>query len=217
MKIIIILVVFVSIYYFCRFLLQAWQEHKRQMSIFSENEFAERNEITGEIKDFAEKLFKTTNLSMFHQGTGKNQWDQESWFLHVDTGGSDDPPTYLLTWRQNINDIPNFVIGNCVGITKIGKMINLLCKNSWKTLGLELLPDELQPFLYRKKGLLLYSNKKESLINNLPNIIFAKLNNSKLDISFIHFDGRMGCWTQKWNGIANLFKTSKLIKSNIQK
>lgn len=60
---------------------------------------------------------------------------------------------------------------------------------------------------------MLYSDKEDRLTDVLDNAkLLQYLTHRKIDIGFIHFNGKMGLWTENWCGIIDLFETGNSIK-----
>ncbi len=181
-------------------------------SVLADNGFHKQRETTPVVHDVLRSFLFFHNIDEIYQGADLKNWDQNSWFLSVDSG-CEDSHTYVLVWQQNLVNMPNFVIGRCVGIHTLNKMIRLTTEHLFKSLSMKLLPQEHQPFLSKGKGLLLYSDKSSALTDTLDNKLFQYLHNPALNISFMHYNGTLCCWTQDVSKVHLLFETCTVMKS----
>ncbi|PIE46636.1 MAG: hypothetical protein CSA42_07475 [Gammaproteobacteria bacterium] len=182
-------------------------------SVLTINGFHKKIDTTLAVKKFIKSFHVSFHsIDNIYQGTGLKGWNNSSWFLSVNSG-CDDPNTCFLVWKQDVLNMPNFVIGRSVGIQKLYKIIRLTTEDIFKSFSIKLLPQEYQPFLSRRKGLLLYSNKNEALTSTIDKELFEYLNNPKLNISLIYYNGTMCCWTQDFSQFDLFFETGQFIKS----
>lgn len=207
--------VFLLIVCFVTFLVYKFNNNVPLSSLLADNGFQKRPETTEDVREFVMALLTPFSIIDTYQGTEAERWDESSWFITVDPGG-EDPPIRLLTWEQHTQNLPNCVIGRCIGVRKINKLIGLMTRNSFQQLDLTLLPQEHQPYLAKQKGLLLYAEKGSPLADKVDEPIFHLLNKPELNISFAHYHGRICCWTWDLTGFDTFFNTCTSIKSTLQ-
>ncbi|PID56603.1 hypothetical protein CSB45_10230 [candidate division KSB3 bacterium] len=181
-------------------------------SVLADNGFHKQHETTPVVQNVIKSFLFFDDIDEVYQGTGLKNWDQNSWLLRVDSG-CEDSQTDVLVWQQDLVNMPDFVIGSCVGIHTLNKMIRFTTEDIFKSLSIKLLPQEQQPFLSKRKGLLLYSNKSNALTDTLDENLFQYLHNLPLKISVMHYNGTLCCWTQERSKVDLLFEACTVIRS----
>ena len=97
-------------------------------------------------------------MGTVYRGDRTGPWGPDAWLVPVDTG-SDDPWIYALTLPLQASRGVDFAIVQTIGVRRTGGVVGLLEQLAprFASAGLELLPDDLQPHLSRRRGLLLYA------------------------------------------------------------
>ncbi len=209
----ILLSVFVIILVFWKVISSFNKNNTVLSSLLTDNGFHRECEATPFVEDYIKSLNLSYHaLDTIYRGSKGKDWDNNSWFLDINSG-CEDPDTFVLLWKKENTSLPNFVIGRSLGIEKTSRIIRITTENIFKNFSLKLLPEEHQPFLSRKKGLLLYSNKNESLTAAIDNRLFEYINNPELNMSCMHYNGTMCCWTQGFSNFGLFFKTCTYIKN----
>jgi hypothetical protein len=129
-----------------------------------------------EIAAAVRALFDAGPSRRCHRSGPGSPWGEDAWVVSLDRGG-DLPSLEVLLVPAPAQELPEFVAGVAEGVGRIGGLVKWLDRVDapYQGAGFHLLPEELQPFLSRRRGLLLYAREDVDLRKRLPPALFERL------------------------------------------
>ncbi len=116
------------------------------------------------IDNICEELFdKRVHLGVYYRGRIDSEWGDDAWVIDVDSDGDENSaPQVLITSRRPYN-FPEFILGLSVGVAKINGLFKyfdrLERKFRSKKTDFYLLSEPYQPFLQKRKGIIVYAKE----------------------------------------------------------
>ncbi len=169
------------------------------------------------LDSICEDLFDCRISSGFYYRAGEDsEWGKDSWVVDVDSGGGDDPSQQVLFTEKispkSSSELPEFVMALTEGITSV-KCLRILEPEFLNT-GLRLLPDSFQPFLRKRKGLVVYSNNEFDLKSVVTEKVISALRSGGYG-GAAFYEERIVVWTYAEANPEKLFAVANELKEQM--
>jgi hypothetical protein len=159
-----------------------WKAQKGLGDALRVNRLWPAGELPVKIEDLLEKVLGSSRIGTPYCGNSDGPWDPDTRLVPVDTG-SDDPWIYALTLTVDSPRGIDFAIVQTIGVRRTSGLVGLLEKlvPRFADAGLELLPDDLQPHLSRRRGLLVYAEPGDKPEGFPPRDLLNRLADARCD------------------------------------
>jgi len=190
---------------------------KRYRQALLQNDFEPASECPAEIEELGQIICDTKPEHDFHRGKSTSKWGQDTWLVNIDPGG-DEPSFELFSFKIQAQNLPKIIITPTVGASKTSGLVGWIVRMSapFKTAGLRLLPDEFQPYLSRKKGLIVFTDREVHAEELLPASILAHLPTSDCSYlgGFALLGTRAALWTASRSKFPQMLNLADFIRSH---
>ena len=114
------------------------------------------------IEDICEELFDNrVRPGFYYKARLDSEWGEDTWVINVDSGGGDDPSQEVLITNKRTYNFPEFILGLTDGIAKINGLFKFINRidGPFKKTEFHLLPESYQPFIQKRKGIVVYAKE----------------------------------------------------------
>jgi hypothetical protein len=169
------------------------------------------------IEDICQELFDNlVRPGFYYKARLDSEWGEDAWVINVDSGGGDDPSQEVLITKKNPDSFPEFALGLSDGITKINGCFEFIDRfeGTFKKAGFYLLPESHQPFLQKRKGVIVYAKEDIDLRSIiLPSVLDSMRSGGHGGAAF--YKGRIIVWTFAESNPNKLFVTARELQKSL--
>ncbi len=169
------------------------------------------------IENICEEMFDSRIYpGHYYRARIDSEWGNDAWVVSVDKGGGDDPSQEVLITKKTPYRFPEFVLGLSDRTTKINGLFKLINRfeEPFKKAGFHLLPEPYQPFIQKRKGIIVYA-KEDIDIGKiaLPSVLESLRSGGYGGAAF--YKGRIVVWTIAESTPDKLFIVAKELQKGL--